>query len=359
MEAYQAASKELADMRSAFGLGRRGVADESVLRRILSTKDGTTKKTLLDDLAKVEPEIPYMLAGQELKDILPGGLKAYIANAGLAPIAFGVNPLLVVGQAALSSPRLAGRTQQAIGAASRAGAAATSRPVTTSAYYAGRVGEEAARPEGATTVGSVGMPVAQEDASVDKVFDRMLQIESNKRQFDRQGNVMTSSAGALGIAQIMPTTAPEAARLAGLPYSPERLRNDPEYNQALGRAYFEEQLRTFGDPVLAAAAYNAGPAAVRRALRDARESGESFANFLPRETQDYIQKIFGQRTMQAGGRIARATGGKIGSPVHSLVNKLMQAAEGAKNHNSSSTQDFLDVHDDNIAKALAVADKAI
>lgn len=359
MEAYSTASKELADMRSAFGLGRRGVADESVLRRILATKDNTTKKTLLDELSKLEPEIPYMLAGHELKDILPGGLKAYIANAGLAPLAFGVNPALVVGQAAISSPRLAAKTQQMIGRAAKAGETITSRPVTTTGYYAGRVEEEAARPEGTTTVGSVGMPVRQDNASTSQIFDRMLQVESNKRQFDSQGNVLTSSAGALGIAQVMPTTAPEAARLAGLPYDENRLRNDAEYNAALGRAYFEEQLRSFGDPMQAAAAYNAGPAAVRRALRDAAESGESFLNFLPRETQDYVRKIFGQRTMQAGGRTARATGGKVGVSVGGLVGKLMNAAEAAKKHNSSSTQDFLDVHDDHVAKALEIADKAI
>jgi hypothetical protein len=219
--------------------------------------------------------------------------------------------------------------------------------------------QEVTAPGAQTTEGSVGMPVGQDNASTSQIFDRMLQVESNKRQFDSRGNVLTSSAGALGIAQVMPTTAPEAARLAGLPYDENRLRNDAEYNAALGRAYFEEQLRSFGDPMQAAAAYNAGPAAVRRALRDATESGESFLNFLPRETQDYVRKIFGQRTMQAGGRTARATGGKVGVSVGGLVGKLMNAAEAAKKHNSSSTQDFLDVHDDHVAKALEIADKAI
>jgi hypothetical protein len=365
MEAYQNASKELTDLRSAFGLGRKGVADESVLRRILSTKDNTTKKTLLDDLAAMEPELPYMLAGQELKEILPGGVKAYVANAGLAPLAFGVNPALVVGQAALASPRVAGKTQELFGKGAKAVEAVTSKPAGTAAYYAGRAQEEEARPIG-TTEGSVGMPteggfpaVEQKFPPTDEIFGKLLQVESGNSQFDRKGNVITSPAGAIGIAQIMPGTAPEAAKLAGLPYDPQRLRNDPAYNEALGRAYFEEQLKTFGSPVIAAAAYNAGPGAVRRALSAAKESGEHFANFLPDETQNYILEIFGRPASRAGGRIARATGGKIGGSVEGLLNKLMIATEDAKKRSNSKTEDLLEVHDDHIAKALEVADKAI
>ena len=199
----------------------------------------------------------------------------------------------------------------------------------------------------------------QEFPPTENIFDKLLQVESGKRQFDRQGNVVTSPVGAIGIAQIMPGTAPEAAKLAGLPYDPQRLRNDPAYNEALGRAYFEEQLRTFGNPVLAAAAYNAGPGAVRRALNATKESDEHFANFLPEETQNYIRKIFGRTRSQTGGRIARATGGKIGGSVEGLLNKLMIATEDAKKRSNSKTEDLLEVHDDHIAKALEVADKAI
>ena len=202
------------------------------------------------------------------------------------------------------------------------------------------------------------MPARENIPPPEKIFDRMLEVESNKRQFDSKGNPLTSSAGAIGIAQVMPGTAPEAAKLAGLPFDPQRYRFDAEYNKALGQAYFQEMLRIFEDPVLAVAAYNAGPANVRRALQSAEEGG-SFVENLPLETQGYIKKVFGEGNMRAGGRVARATGGKIGSPVQSLVSKLINAAENAKHHNSSKTQDFLDVHDDHIAKALEVADKSI
>jgi hypothetical protein len=122
-------------------------------------------------------------------------------------------------------------------------------------------------------------------------FSRMINVESRGQQFDRSGKPLTSRAGAIGIAQVMPGTAPEAARLAGLPFDENRYRNDPEYNLALGKAYYEKQLADFGDERLAAAAYNAGPGAVRRALQKGGPNG--WINHVPRETQDYLRDVFG------------------------------------------------------------------
>lgn len=123
-------------------------------------------------------------------------------------------------------------------------------------------------------------------------FSRMIQAESRGNQFDRNGRPLTSSAGAIGIAQVMPGTAPEAAKLAGLPFDQNRYRNDPEYNLALGKAYYEKQLADFGgDERLAAAAYNAGPGAVRSALKKGGPNG--WINNVPRETRNYINSVFG------------------------------------------------------------------
>lgn len=129
----------------------------------------------------------------------------------------------------------------------------------------------------------------------DDVFERgLLGAESAHRQFDKEGRTLTSPKGALGIAQIMPGTAPEAARLAGLEYDPIRLRQDPEYNKALGKAYFDEQRRQFGSDELAAAAYNAGPGRVRQALRQAEATGRDVMSFLPAETRAYVPKVVGR-----------------------------------------------------------------
>jgi hypothetical protein len=122
------------------------------------------------------------------------------------------------------------------------------------------------------------------------IFGRMIQRESGGRQFGANGQPLRSRAGAIGIAQVMPRTAPEAARLAGLPFDAQRYRNDPQYNAALGQAYFQEQLRQFGDPALAVAAYNAGPQRVRSALQ---RGGQNWIAHVPRETQQYVANVMG------------------------------------------------------------------
>lgn len=155
-------------------------------------------------------------------------------------------------------------------------------------------------------------------------FERMLRVESGGKQFDRSGRPLTSSAGAIGIAQVMPKTAPEAARLAGLPFDDNRYRNDPEYNRALGEAYFEKQLADFGDERLAAAAYNAGPGAVRRALQKGGPDG--WINHVPAETQNYVQSVFGGRG--AAGAGAGPTPVIKGS--NTKANEALTAMEAAK-----------------------------
>lgn len=133
-------------------------------------------------------------------------------------------------------------------------------------------------------------PAAQPSADSSQIFQRMIGAESNGQQFGANGQPLTSPAGAIGIAQVMPTTAPEAARLAGVPFDENRYRTDPQYNRALGEAYFQEQLRTFGDPAMAVAAYNAGPQRVRQAVE---RGGENWQAHIPAETRAYVQNVMG------------------------------------------------------------------
>jgi soluble lytic murein transglycosylase len=71
-----------------------------------------------------------------------------------------------------------------------------------------------------------------------------------------------SSAGALGLTQLMPATARDVAqrlRLRG--YTSGQL-NDPEVNIRLGASYLGQLYRKFHHPALALASYNAGPGTV-------------------------------------------------------------------------------------------------
>jgi soluble lytic murein transglycosylase len=126
-----------------------------------------------------------------------------------------------------------------------------------------------------------------ETSEHDRAFNILLQAESGGVQF-KNGQTITSPKGAVGIAQVMPDTGPEAAKLAGLPWDENRYRNDPEYNKALGKAYFSQQLTAFnGNLSLAYAAYNAGPGATKVALD---QYGNDWLLHLPAETQAYVSK---------------------------------------------------------------------
>lgn len=102
-----------------------------------------------------------------------------------------------------------------------------------------------------------------------------------------------SPKGARGVAQVMPGTAPEAARLAGLEWDEALFygsgSDSEKYNRSLGQAYFKEMLRQFGgDPAKALAAYNAGPGRTRDTIA---QHGDAWLSQMPEETQNYVRKI--------------------------------------------------------------------
>lgn len=133
----------------------------------------------------------------------------------------------------------------------------------------------------------------------DRAFNIALGTESSNMQFGGPGSVAgpneptTSPTGAIGIAQVMPKTGPEAAKLAGVEWDEQKFRNDPEYNRKLGKAYFDEQLRqNGGNLAMAYAAYNAGPGALEKAKKEAQVKGQpqNWLQELPAETQNYVEK---------------------------------------------------------------------
>jgi len=65
-----------------------------------------------------------------------------------------------------------------------------------------------------------------------------------------------SSAGALGLMQIMPATAKQEAQFLRQPYS-SHLLHEPAYNISIGSAYLAKMHHTFNNKALASAAYNA------------------------------------------------------------------------------------------------------
>jgi soluble lytic murein transglycosylase len=139
-------------------------------------------------------------------------------------------------------------------------------------------------------------------SEAERAFNILIAAESGGRQLGADGKPLTSPKGAIGIAQIMPATAREAAKLAGLPWDEKKYKNDPDYNKAIGLAYFQKQLQVNGgDLAKAYAAYNAGPRRVADAIEKAEKSAKlakndpnvhayTWLDFMPQETRDYVTK---------------------------------------------------------------------
>lgn len=139
-------------------------------------------------------------------------------------------------------------------------------------------------------------------SDAERAFNIAVGTESGGRQFGADGQPLTSPKGAIGIAQVMPGTAPEAAKLAGLDWDETRYKTDANYNKALGLAYFQKQLQdNGGDLAKAYAAYNAGPGRLQEAIKKAEKSValnkndptvqvHTWLDFMPAETKDYVAK---------------------------------------------------------------------
>ena len=82
-----------------------------------------------------------------------------------------------------------------------------------------------------------------------------------------------SSVGAMGLMQLMPSTAEFICKQNDLIYSPTRL-NNAEYNIQLGTAYIRYLKEKFPDNYTMLCAYNAGEGNVARWLTDARYSND-------------------------------------------------------------------------------------
>jgi soluble lytic murein transglycosylase len=107
---------------------------------------------------------------------------------------------------------------------------------------------------------------------------------------------VVSWAGALGLCQLMPTTALEEALALALPSPTTEALLDPSLNARLGGAHLGRRLRGLKHPLLAIAAYNAGPGAVRRWLPQGAESWpvDFFVEQIPvEETRNYVKKVTG------------------------------------------------------------------
>jgi soluble lytic murein transglycosylase len=140
-----------------------------------------------------------------------------------------------------------------------------------------------------------GLP-SQQLAEVDMAAIYAITRQESHFQVDA-----VSSSGARGLMQLMPATAKETAKKAGVAYSQSKLTTDGAYNALLGSTYLAHQLENFdGSLVLAAAAYNAGAGNANKwiaAYGDPRSDKIDpvvWVELIPfQETRKYVQRVLG------------------------------------------------------------------
>ena len=102
-----------------------------------------------------------------------------------------------------------------------------------------------------------------------------------------------SSAGALGLMQLLPETARRTAKAWDLPLKSTASLLQPSVNVPIGSAYLRGLYdRNGGQASLAMGSYNAGPGAVRRWLPDAPMAMDVWVENIPyNETRGYVQRV--------------------------------------------------------------------
>jgi soluble lytic murein transglycosylase len=113
------------------------------------------------------------------------------------------------------------------------------------------------------------------------------------RQESRFVSEARSSAGAAGLMQVMPRTAKFVASRMGMRNYRAKSVTEMQTNVNLGTGYLKMVLDQLGHPVLASAAYNAGPGRAKR-WRDPEKSleGAIYAETIPfGETRRYVKKV--------------------------------------------------------------------
>jgi len=134
------------------------------------------------------------------------------------------------------------------------------------------------------------------DADLPAPASLTLSIARRESEFDPG---VSSGVGALGLMQVMPRTGRDTAARLEIEFDERRLLSDPEYNLVLGAGYLDYLTELYGNnPVLIAAAYNAGPSRANAWIerfgdpRDARVDVIDWIEAVPfDETRNYIMRV--------------------------------------------------------------------
>ncbi len=122
-----------------------------------------------------------------------------------------------------------------------------------------------------------------------------LAITRQESEFD---NLAKSPAGALGMMQLLPSTAAEVARKNDMEYNPQKLY-EADYNMHLGSLYIKRMMDNYnGSLIMAVAAYNAGMGNVYKWVKKFGKPAKNIdgavdwiENIPFAETRNYVQRV--------------------------------------------------------------------
>ncbi len=168
------------------------------------------------------------------------------------------------------------------------------------AYLAESVGWYDRALDAANTAGESGALALMFPAAHGQVVRRMADRFNVPREFvygvmrqeSRFISDIKSSAGAIGLMQLMPATARQVGETLGVK-APSWKLTESELNIQLGTKYLNYVLGRFdGNIALAAAAYNAGPSRVKRWIEDRPLAIDLWVETIPfDETRNYVQSV--------------------------------------------------------------------
>ena len=203
MSKYADMMDDTADIKNAFVSGSMNNPNSiATLKKIINTRDKGYAQSSWDKIVEKNPDIPHMVAAQELRNALPVGTARFLAQL----IAAGANPVQALGSLITSSPKVTGALQYGSGlvvggAPNLAGKVLGSVPQP--ARIGAQLGSEAMTQDGAPRQGRASGGAV---VSANKADQLIKAAESAKKTINSRTEVLLDQpdekiAGALAIAK--------------------------------------------------------------------------------------------------------------------------------------------------------------
>jgi hypothetical protein len=370
------------DIMKTLGANPRGKAGATAdVRKALKAIKTEGGKNLFDELTAKNPNLPAMLAGQATQN---WGAENLLGAFLTSPVAAALHPSLAMAPFFASSPKMAGALHYGAGLAG--GATGAAARLARAPMYGGQAL-------------SAASPVLPEDNQ--KTSAPIQKVVSAIEGHEGLGKERSGSTSAEGPGQFVDATFLDTFK-AALPDRAATMTDDQImalHGTPEGNKIQHEVLLPYLTSTNAGKLQDAGieptPGNIYLAHLLNVETAKSFlnapddtlaasvlpSNYMNRGNASWLAgktvgevkawaksqiegRIAAQEqstpTAATGGRIQRASGGRIDSGRHeALVNKLMKKAERAKSVSNKVTEPLLEVPDKAIVKALDMAQQAI